>query len=268
MRLKYQPTEMLKQTPHIVAFLDFLGASEKMRDPAKNDSFLQAIKAVYTRAIEILKITERDQENKLKIKIFSDNVFIGKEIKNPDNSDDIIDAYFDVEQFSFMLYTAAMISGNFMRGAISIGQLYMDDIFVYGEALLNAYKIEEKIACYPRIVIDKSISLTWRQTAQNPASVPADDEDKIHLLDMDGELFLSPFSGLTKVAKNERENEEYLLKDIRQTIIAEYKDLFAQKKQEIFPKYHWLTNKFNEYCQSNAFHFQIDLDKLTLEGEA
>ena len=50
MRLKYQPTEPLKQTPHIVAFLDFLGASEKMRDPAKNDKFLQDINAIYQHA--------------------------------------------------------------------------------------------------------------------------------------------------------------------------------------------------------------------------
>ena len=67
MKLKYQPTEPLKQTPHIVAFLDFLGASEKMRDPAKNDKFLQAINAVYSRAKYIINRTEVNRKNKLKI---------------------------------------------------------------------------------------------------------------------------------------------------------------------------------------------------------
>ena len=59
----------LIQTPHIVAFLDFLGASEKMRDPAKNDKFLQMVNAVYTLSLSISgKIKKYDNiKNEIKV---------------------------------------------------------------------------------------------------------------------------------------------------------------------------------------------------------
>lgn len=44
-----------------------------------------------------------------------------------------------------------------LRGGISIGQLFIDDVMVWGEALLNAYYLEDKVANYPRIIIDKNI---------------------------------------------------------------------------------------------------------------
>ena len=47
MKLKHRPPEPLKQTPHIVAFLDFLGATEKMNNPAKNDKFLHHFLFLY-----------------------------------------------------------------------------------------------------------------------------------------------------------------------------------------------------------------------------
>ena len=59
MRLKYQPTEPLKQTPHIVAFLDFLGATAKMRSSEANDKFLQEIYTVYNFANQVLEQTEK-----------------------------------------------------------------------------------------------------------------------------------------------------------------------------------------------------------------
>ena len=146
--------EPLKQTPHIVAFLDFLGASEKMRSPEQNNIFLQEINYVYAFANCILQRTQEFRPNRIKVKIFSDNIVIAEEIKDQES---IIDEFVDIEQFSLLLYTNSLLNRNMMRGAISIGQLYMDDTFVYGEALLNAYNCESSIATYPRIVVDKKV---------------------------------------------------------------------------------------------------------------
>ena len=266
MKLKHQPTEPLRQTPHIVAFLDFLGASEKMRDPDKNDSFLQAINAVYTRAKNILEKTEENRNNKLKIKIFSDNIVIAQAIENPEDPKNVFSTYLDVEQFSLMLYSAAMLTGNFMRGAISTGLLYIDDTLVYGEALLNAYDGESKIANYPRIVIDKSIFVKAKMDDMWKTFNPPDKENMI-LRDMDGELYLNPFWGIPKVSEHDRKKEEQLLAYIADTIVKGYKELFHKNKKTVFPKYHWLAEQFNEYCIANKHPFEINLDGLTLGGE-
>lgn len=266
MRLKHQPKETLKQTPHIVAFLDFLGTSEKMRNPAKNDKFLQAINAVYAQAKYILEKTEENRNNKLKIKIFSDNIVIAQAIENPEDPKNVFSTYLDVEQFSLMLYSAAMLTGNLMRGAISTGLLYIDDTLVYGEALLNAYDGESKIANYPRIVIDKSIFVKAKMDDMWKTFNPPDKENMI-LRDMDGELYLNPFWGIPKVSEHNRKREEQFLAHVAKTIIKEYKELFHKSKKSVFPKYHWLANQFNEYCIANKHPFLINLDKLTLEGE-
>lgn len=47
--------------------------------------------------------------------------------------------------------------GWLLRGGISIGQLFIDDVMVWGDALLTSYYLEDKVANYPRIIIDKSV---------------------------------------------------------------------------------------------------------------
>lgn len=45
-----------------------------------------------------------------------------------------------------------------MRGGIVIGELYIDDVFTIGQALVDAYYMEDKLAIYPRVIIDSSLS--------------------------------------------------------------------------------------------------------------
>ena len=265
MKLKYQPTEQLKQTPHIVAFLDFLGASEKMRDPVKSNKFLQIVNAVYSLALSICDKIDENSNEKPKIKIFSDNIVVAKEIKQPDNPKNIFKTYQDVEQFSLMIYTAGMTTGNFIRGAISIGELCCNDVFVYGEGLLKSYNGESKNANYPRIIVDKDIFVKSCVDIWSTFNPP--DEENIVLRDMDGELFLNPFYGIPKIAKDKESDVDKRLSFVGTHIVKEYKDMFAKNKKSVFPKYHWLANQFNEYCRANNHPFSINLDKLTFESK-
>lgn len=45
--------------------------------------------------------------------------------------------------------------GWLVRGGITIGDFYIDDMFVWGAALVKAYELEEKIAVYPRVILDE-----------------------------------------------------------------------------------------------------------------
>ena len=265
MQLKHQPTETLKQTPHIVAFLDFLGASEKMRDPAKNDKFLQEIHTVYNFANHILKKTKQEYRKTLKIKIFSDNIVIAQEIDVACKSNDVHKAYIEVEQFALMLYTNALLNNNIIRGAICMGSLYMNDDFIFGEALLNAHNSESKVANYPRIIVEKEIFVKSGINMWNTFNPP--DEENIILRDMDGELYLNPFWGIPKISEFDKIRSEILLNRIGSFILKEYRGQFEKNRKFVFPKYHWLANQFNEYCHANNHPFLINLDKLTLEGK-
>jgi hypothetical protein len=47
--------------------------------------------------------------------------------------------------------------GWLVRGGITIGELFIDNLMVWGSALLRAYELESHIAIYPRIVIDQFV---------------------------------------------------------------------------------------------------------------
>ena len=262
MRLKHQPTEQLKQTPHIVAFLDFLNASEKMQDYNNSDKFLQKINYVYTFAKYIMKESKKFRDDRIKIKIFSDNIVIAEEIK--DQQDQILELI-DIEQFSLLLYTYSLLNGSTMRGAISIGSLYMDDTFVYGTALLNAYNSESKTANYPRIIIDPQIFDCHSEDVLNLYNLLG--EEKIICRDIDGEFFLNPFWGIPRLTENDNGEIKKVLIKIGNFILKEYQEQLTKNKRVVFPKYHWLANQFNVYCNNNNHPLLINLDRLTLEDK-
>lgn len=80
------PSDELKQKRHVVAFLDFLGASEKMRSPEESDKFLLQIKQIYNSALSLVE--ERNKNStinmtEIKVRIFSDNMVIAQECVPP-----------------------------------------------------------------------------------------------------------------------------------------------------------------------------------------
>jgi hypothetical protein len=56
-----------------------------------------------------------------------------------------------------------------LRGGISVGNLYWGERHIFGEALVNAADLEERVAGWPRVVIDPEIALD------------SDDEDGVRL---------------------------------------------------------------------------------------
>lgn len=47
--------------------------------------------------------------------------------------------------------------GWLLRGGITIGELFVDNVMVWGNTLLRAYELEDKIVIYPRVIIDDKV---------------------------------------------------------------------------------------------------------------
>ena len=76
MKYNPQPRDELKQTLHIVAHLDFLGATEKMKSPEQSSEFLQKLHMIYNDVIDVMTEKELSGDEGVNIRIFSDNIVI------------------------------------------------------------------------------------------------------------------------------------------------------------------------------------------------
>src|ERR1700756_3728702 len=56
-----------------------------------------------------------------------------------------------------MIAARAFALGFLIRGGIALGGLYHSSDIVFGEALIDAYRLESKVAVYPRILISPTV---------------------------------------------------------------------------------------------------------------
>ena len=144
---------------YYILYVDILGYKNKM-DRLKNDSkgqsgFLNEINDIvqdcYKREHE-----KRKRNSPIKVKVFSDNIIFAIKV--------LSNEYFNNKNIEKLCSIASRMQEMFLkkyrilfRGSITRGQLYIDEHFVFGQGIIDAYILENNFALYPRIIIDKKI---------------------------------------------------------------------------------------------------------------
>jgi len=135
---------------YVIAYLDFLGFKEKMKEESSYASLqilkflLQGTKTVANKISYINGIYDFD------IKIFSDNIVIAQKIEKSKLKNQINSM---VNLIASIQFHALMHFGFFIRGGITTGELSIDSSVVWGTGLIDAYNIENNLANYPRIIL-------------------------------------------------------------------------------------------------------------------
>lgn len=144
----------LHTSKYCIAYLDFLGAEKSMKE--NDNSFLNNLYSVYFNALHEVVFTNVVTKKDISVKIFSDNILLAVKIEDDSNRVAKIEKIINL---AGNIYNDALRHGYLIRGGITEGEFYKDDrnIFVYGKALIEAINLEEKIAIYPRIVVQNSI---------------------------------------------------------------------------------------------------------------
>jgi hypothetical protein len=62
-----------------------------------------------------------------------------------------------------MLTTKLLERGYFVRGSLVKGPLYHDNKMIFGEALVNAYRLESEVVKYPRIMVTRDVWLDFER---------------------------------------------------------------------------------------------------------
>ena len=156
----------IKCKPHVIAFLDILGSSEIIKENSLN--MLNEINELYSFAIKVCRKDGAIRDfSKLRIKIFSDNILVAREIEEPHKgirNHTCFGEIYDIVRFVGVFQGLALGKKFLLRGGITIGELYFDDIFVWGNGLLRAYELESSIAIFPRIAVDDAVICELKDT--------------------------------------------------------------------------------------------------------
>jgi len=227
----YFKGDIVDTEPRIVCFMDILGFSNMIEeyDTENHSITLQNIHKSFKAANDFMEnmfSSNSELIKHLEHKSFSDCVCISIPFFNNNidfvNSFNIIAIY--VRYFQYFL----MQQNIFLRGGISTGSYFSDSNIIFSKGLVKAYKLESKIANYPRIIIDKEIiarlisaKSRWKLNLGFHKSI---------IIDWEGNMFINPFG----IASNTIEFYDNLLNDNDLTEVDEFTHKLKIANNELF----------------------------------
>jgi len=146
----------INYTKSYVAFLDVLGFknliySNKKADKNKVESYFGIVNS----AIDYLKTI--DAKRDIGSIVISDSIILSVPFGN--SKQENIEKLKQLSIAIALIQFALSVKDIWLRGAISFGDTYFDkdNNQVVGEAYINAYLLEEKLAITPRVILDNKI---------------------------------------------------------------------------------------------------------------
>lgn len=223
-----------------VLFLDILGFQKIIEETEKNDKpqndkieeLIIALKEMGN------AVSAMPKETSKRVTQFSDSIVVS--FKDNDRKESQLFFRY-VHQLIIRLASKKILC----RGAVSYGNLYHDEDFIFGPALVDAYLTESQAAMYPRVIFDRSVIDIMKITSGiNPSSYSdirfESTIDAYLKTDLDDKLYFDYFS---KAAYYFTEDE---LKQYYGTLRKIIIDGNKFKSPSIKVKYGWMKNKYNQ----------------------
>ncbi len=244
----------------VFAFIDVLGYTELTLEAKSSGKLQQFLENVHQALSEGRKWLEDDfgetydqlqklisPKRRFALLAFTDSIVIGWPIFD-DAEMEFGSAFMRLAYFQFQM----IISGFFVRGAISIGDAYIDDIVVSGDALIEAYQAETKLAREPRIVLSDSASKVVQSHLEYYFPPKFAPQNRALLEDSDGQWFISYLDQVVYPGDGDVPERENLLKHKKsiENCLSKYKN-----EPRKFSKYAWSAGYHNHFCETHNGHF-------------
>lgn len=257
----------------VVAFVDILGYQELIREAHCNwtsQSLLERLHKSLSEASRRLNGLDENgnsylpqdmwhHKNRYKIRTFTDNIVIGYPIH--DDAETELDAIFS-QLAVFQLVMAN--HGFFIRGAIAIGDLYIDNLTVFGQGLLDAYDGESKHARDPRVVLTKSAADAVMQHVGCYANPSYSTQARDLFKDADGQLFLNYLESIL-IAEDENGPFFDILENHKSSVEAKLQ--LYRDQPAYWAKYAWSAHYHNFFCDQYRYftdEHKIDLSQFQM----
>lgn len=229
----------------IVLYVDELGTAASLAK--MTDADLSSVLQDHSDVGWFLHSTDMDEFQRSAP--FSDNTVVGAPLTDADDGG----AFPQV--FSAATYQLNLaVRGRFLRGALATGPLYIADGFVTGQGLVDAVKLEENEAVFPRVIIQRKLWYGFIRESLPYADPYTSPENRYVLLDADGELFVNYLGALSEDDyEGAVENGLQLHRDVVAAKLDEYRT-----NERVRRKYAWVALYHNWIC-SEAFYNLPDL---------
>jgi len=238
----------------VVVYMDVLGYTE-MAKRAERDGqqgvFLRELHGSLKEGQQWLRDDSETwplDKDRYALKAFTDNIVIGWPVIRG-NTESALGSLFSMLAF-FQLQMAN--HGFFLRGAISLGDAYVDDVVVYGSAFFEAHDGEVCLARDPRIILCESASSEVRKHLSYHSPTDRAPQNTDLYGDSDGQWFLN-YLETVLIAENEQGpfyDQLLLHKENVEKRLYEFRS-----QPRIWNKYVWVAIYHNYFCDQYPNYF-------------
>lgn len=236
----------------LVCYADILGWRSEICEALQEGRGLQHLREirrmlseVYNGVREKATAAFQGQPPNFEMKAFTDNIVVA--FPTPKVAYDAGERELEFLLSVFAELQAILVSHGFLlRGAIAFGQHYMDEDFAYGDALLEAVKLEES-GGPPRIVLARSaLDLVKCHIGFWGEHVEITPHYHDLLLDADGHVFLDYLSEAFTIFPDGPILLEMV--DMHRAVVERGLSRFKGDKRTM-AKYEWMAGYQNFVCQ-------------------
>lgn len=227
----------------VVTFLDVLGFRELVSawSADRASEVLVGLQALFAGSSEDLRSIA-----------FSDSIVRARRIENtPSNAGSALSR--EIRALG-LAQANAVLDGVLVRGAICVGDLYLEKGTVFGPGLVEAYDLESGVAKYPRIVVSPK-ALANLPASQNDAPLG----NLLHQGD-DGVWYVDYALVFARFTEELGENDELLaFLDAHRKLISENRSPGSLDSKAL--KYNWLTTYHNRFLRRLPHKSSIGLGR-------
>lgn len=251
----------------VFVYMDILGYSEMIRESEESGTQQEVLSKLHNalskgrewleeNTLPQQQLREFIKKDSYALKAFTDNIVIGWPIRD-DGESEFWSAFSKLSIFQLQMVT----SGFFIRGAISVGNAYVDEITVFGKALTEAHIGELSLARDPRIILTPSAMNVARGHLKHYSEPRHAPHTRDILQDSDGQWFLN-YLDCILIAVNEQ--GPFYGEFLNHKTIVEQKLQQYRGNPSIWSKYAWVAGYHNYFSDLHSEHFNDDY-KINVE---
>lgn len=233
----------------IVTFIDILGFRNlvKNRPASEIGSAIRLLQRHLAGDDRDFNKSERAQMNWVRALYFSDSVVHVRPFDGPYAEGAF---FYQIHQLLLAQFELAA-RGIFIRGGLTVGEIYAEDGVLFGPAMVRAYDLESKFANYPRIIVDPKALAAYKgdpRLKSDDHTLSQDSEYIANLLRRgDDGLYFIDYLGQARFEMDDPDHFPHFLEVLKRKVMEEVTG--AKGDLAITQKYLWLARYINSVAR-------------------